>query len=77
MKSTTICLRFGDSRHGQYIDDVLFLGWRRAMIEPKKNEKRAIKQFESGIDQDNSLLPMLIGGLVLIVVGAIVVMMFV
>ncbi|WP_199645820.1 hypothetical protein [Mesorhizobium sp. Root172] len=47
------------------------------MIERKKNEKRVIKQFESGIDQDNSLLPMLIAGLVLIVVGAIVVMMFV
>ena len=47
------------------------------MIERKKNEKQVIKQFESGIDQDNSLLPMLIAGLVLIVVGAIVVMMFV
>lgn len=47
------------------------------MIERKKNEKRVVKQFESGIDQDNSLLPMLIAGLVLIVVGAIVVMMFV
>lgn len=47
------------------------------MIERKKNEKRVIKQFESGIDQDNSLLPMLIGGLVLIVLGAIIVMMFV
>ena len=47
------------------------------MIEQKKNEKREIKQFESGIDQDNSLLPMLIGGLVLIVLGAIIVMMFV
>lgn len=64
-------------RHGQCIDYVLFLGWRRAMIERKKNEKRVVKQFESGIDQDNSLLPMLIAGLVLIVVGAIVVMMFV
>ncbi|WP_256753380.1 hypothetical protein [Mesorhizobium sp. Mes31] len=47
------------------------------MIDQKKNEKQVIKQFESGIDQDNSLLPMLIAGLVLIVVGAIVVMMFV
>ncbi|WP_280944169.1 hypothetical protein [Mesorhizobium sp. WSM2561] len=34
-------------------------------------------QFESGIDLDDTLLPMLIGGLVLIVVGAIAVMTFV
>ena len=47
------------------------------MVEPKKNDKPTTKQFESGIDPDNSLLPMLIGGLVLIVIGAIVVMMFV
>ena len=49
------------------------------MVEPKKNDKPMpiTKQFESGIDPNNSLLPMLIGGLVLIVIGAIVVMMFV
>ena len=47
------------------------------MVEPKKNDEPATKQFESCIDPANSLLPMLIGGLVLIVIGAIVVMMFV
>ncbi|WP_198021781.1 hypothetical protein [Mesorhizobium sp. WSM3224] len=47
------------------------------MDEPKKNDKPITKPFESGVDPDNSLLPMLIGGLVLIVIGAIVVMMFV
>ncbi|WP_181170295.1 MULTISPECIES: hypothetical protein [unclassified Mesorhizobium] len=47
------------------------------MTEPKKNGTPMEKQFESGIDPDNSLLPMLIGGLVLIVIGAIIVMMFV
>ncbi|MEO5758567.1 MAG: hypothetical protein ABIQ51_17095 [Mesorhizobium sp.] len=47
------------------------------MPEPKKSDKPITKQFESGIDSDNSLLPMLIGGLVLIVIGAVVVMMFV
>jgi hypothetical protein len=47
------------------------------MVEPKKNDKPITKQFESGIEPDNSLLPMLIGGLVLIVIGAIIVMMFV
>lgn len=47
------------------------------MVEPKKNDKPITNQFESGIDPDNSLLPMLIGGLVLIVIGAIIVMMFV
>ncbi|WP_181167499.1 MULTISPECIES: hypothetical protein [unclassified Mesorhizobium] len=47
------------------------------MAERKKSDKPITKQFESGIDPDNSLLPMLIGGLVLIVIGAIVVMMFV
>lgn len=47
------------------------------MAEPKKNDKRVTKEIDSGIDPDNSLLPMLIGGLVLIVIGAIVVMMFV
>ena len=47
------------------------------MAEPKKSDKPTIKQFESGIDPGNSLLPMLIGGLVLIVIGAIIVMIFV
>ncbi|MCZ8548341.1 hypothetical protein OOJ09_29580 [Mesorhizobium qingshengii] len=47
------------------------------MAEPKKSDKPIARQFESGIDPDNSLLPMLIGSLVLIVIGAIVVMMFV
>lgn len=47
------------------------------MVEPKKNDKLVVKQIESGIDPDNSLLPMLIGGLVLMVIGAIIVMMFV
>jgi len=47
------------------------------MAEPKKSDKSITRQFESGIDPDNSLLPMLIGSLVLIVIGAIIVMMFV
>ncbi|MGO4568918.1 hypothetical protein AB4Z52_28695 [Rhizobium sp. 2YAF20] len=47
------------------------------MIKSKKNDKQVTKKIESGIDSDDSLLPMLIGGLVLIVIGAIVVMMFV
>lgn len=47
------------------------------MSEPKKKDTPIEKQFESGIDPDNSLLPMLIGGLVLIVIGAIIVMTFV
>ena len=47
------------------------------MAEPKKSVKTITKQFESGVDPDNSLLPMLIGGLVLMEIGAIVVMMFV
>ena len=47
------------------------------MAEPKKSDKTITKQFESGVDPDNSLLPMLVGGLVLMVIGAIVVMMFV
>ena len=46
-------------------------------LKPKKNDKPITRQFEFGIDPDNSLLPMLIGGLVLIIIGAIVVMMFV
>lgn len=47
------------------------------MVEAKKSDKPIARQFESGIDPDNSLLPMLIGGLVLIIIGAIIVMMFV
>lgn len=47
------------------------------MAKPRKNDTSIEKQFESDIDLDNSLLPMLIGGLVLIVIGAIIVMMFV
>lgn len=47
------------------------------MNEPKKNGTPVEKQFESGVDPDNSLLPMLIGGLLLIVIGAIIVMVFV
>ncbi|MBB2830671.1 UNVERIFIED_ORG: hypothetical protein GGD51_000772 [Rhizobium esperanzae] len=35
------------------------------------------KQTNTEADEDNSLLPMLIWGLVMIVIGAIVVMMFV
>jgi len=47
------------------------------MAEPTKTDKQVTKEIGSGIDPDNSLLPMLIGGLVLIVIGAIIVMMFV
>jgi hypothetical protein len=47
------------------------------MPEPKNNDKQAPREINSGIDPDNSLLPMLIGGLVLIILGAIIVMMFV
>ena len=49
------------------------------MVKPKKNDKPVIRAIEtdSDIEPDNSLLPMLIGGLVLIVIGTIVVMIFV
>ncbi|MCA0030912.1 MULTISPECIES: hypothetical protein [unclassified Mesorhizobium] len=47
------------------------------MAEPKKNDQQVTKTIDSGIDPDNNLLPMLIGGLVLIVIGAVIVMMFV
>lgn len=45
----------------------------------QKNDKPATSAIKADddIEQDNSLLPMLIGGLVLIVICAIVVMMFV
>ncbi|MGB8292776.1 MAG: hypothetical protein WCE42_33595 [Rhizobium ruizarguesonis] len=46
------------------------------MNKPTDDEP-VTKQINSEVDQDNSLLPMLIGGLVMIVIGAIVVMMFV
>ncbi|MBY5454169.1 hypothetical protein HFO91_31855 [Rhizobium leguminosarum] len=41
------------------------------------DDEPVTKQINSEVDQGNSLLPMLIGGLVMIVIGAIVVMMFV
>ncbi|WP_292404712.1 hypothetical protein [Mesorhizobium sp.] len=47
------------------------------MTDPNKNDTPTVKQFEPGVDLSNTLLPMLIGGLVLIVVGAIAVMTFV
>ena len=49
------------------------------MAEPKKNDKPIASAIETAgdIDPKNSLLPMLIGGLVLIVVGVIAVMVFV
>ncbi|MER9216887.1 hypothetical protein NKI54_33750 [Mesorhizobium sp. M0663] len=47
------------------------------MTDPHKNDTPVAKQFESGVDLNNTLLPMLIGGLMLIVIGAIVVMTFV
>ncbi|WP_412051108.1 MULTISPECIES: hypothetical protein [unclassified Hoeflea] len=43
--------------------------------EPKSAEQQVYKTRD--IDQDNTLLPMLIGGLVAVVIGAIVVMVFV
>lgn len=46
------------------------------MKKPTDDEQET-KQINSEVDQDNTLLPMLIGGLVLIVIGAIVTMMFV
>ncbi|MER8522492.1 MULTISPECIES: hypothetical protein [unclassified Mesorhizobium] len=47
------------------------------MTDPDKNDTPVANQFESGVDLNNTLLPMLIGGLVLIVIGAIMVMTFV
>ncbi|TAV40908.1 hypothetical protein [Rhizobium leguminosarum] len=52
------------------------LEWRQAMNKSTDDEP-VTKQINSEVDQGNSLLPMLIGGLVMIVIGAIVVMMFV
>jgi hypothetical protein len=48
--------------------------------EKDENAKRNVistAEAASGADGDNTLLPMLIGGLVLIVIGAIVLMAFV
>lgn len=47
------------------------------MIKSKKNDKQVTEQIESGVEPGNSLLPMLIGGLVLIVIGAVIIMIFV
>jgi hypothetical protein len=48
------------------------------MVHPRKIKKPSSSiDAESGAGPDNSLLPMLIGGLVLIVIGAVVVMTFV
>jgi hypothetical protein len=49
------------------------------MVEPKKNDEPVVSAIETvgDIEPDNGLLPMLIGGLVRIIVGAIVIMMFV
>jgi hypothetical protein len=43
----------------------------------KKRPVVSTAQAASGADEDNTLLPMLIGGLIMIVIGAIVLMMFV
>lgn len=49
------------------------------MVHPGKVAKPVSSSADAdrSADEDNSLLPMLIGGLVLIVIGAIVVMTFV
>ncbi|MGB3898269.1 MAG: hypothetical protein WA973_06915 [Mesorhizobium sp.] len=56
-------------------------GWleNRQMAEDadKKRPVVSTAQAASGADEDNTLLPMLIGGLIMIVIGAIVLMMFV
>lgn len=51
----------------------------RTMVHPREIKRPSPSSIdaESGAGQDNSLLPMLIGGLVLIVIGAVVVMTFV
>ncbi|MFC3207876.1 hypothetical protein [Aquamicrobium soli] len=43
----------------------------------KKRPVVSTAQAASGADEDNTLLPMLIGGLIMIIIGAIVLMMFV
>ena len=52
---------------------------RRTMVHPQKNNKPVSSSIDSAshTGSANSLLPMLIGGLVLIVIGAIIVMTFV
>ncbi len=52
---------------------------KRAMAEGDKEKPIVIStaQAASGAEEGNTLLPMLIGGLVMIVIGAIVLMMFV
>jgi len=49
------------------------------MIRPKQADKLATRPIDPAADAntDSSLLPMLVGGLILIVIGAIVVMAFV
>lgn len=49
------------------------------MVHPQKNNKPVSSSIDSAgrTGSANSLLPMLIGGLVLIVIGAIIVMTFV
>lgn len=52
---------------------------RGTMVHPREIKQPSPHSIEaeSGAGPDNSLLPMLIGGLVLIVIGAVVVMTFV
>lgn len=49
------------------------------MIEPKQVDKLRMRPIDpaGGADTNSSLLPMLIGGLILIIVGAVAVMAFV
>jgi hypothetical protein len=49
------------------------------MVEDAKDKEIVTSSAEaaSGSDADNTLLPMLIGGLIMIIIGAIVLMMFV
>lgn len=52
---------------------------RKTMVDAQKTSKPVLSSSEaaSGASPDNTLLPMLIGGLVLIVIGAAIVMAFV
>lgn len=51
---------------------------KRAVVDPKDSGERITDTTEDAREgSDNTLLPMLISGLVLIVIGAIVVMTFV
>jgi hypothetical protein len=56
-------------------------GWleKRAMAEDDKEKQIVISTAEaaSGAESGNTLLPMLIGSLIMIIIGAIVLMMFV